>query len=234
MAWFKYGSFDSQGYLLEIENTVKFPSPEKDIEYIKVAGRSGEVAITDGTFKNVDYELECVIRSGLGDTQYFATELGKFKTYNTWQDLTFSWDSVYKYRALITEGWEWERASDQLHKVKIPIKVKPFKYLIAGQAETTALTTSNPTKFTADPSITITGSGNMTIDFWGKQHVFTGVSGGLIIDTENQTVFDLAGNSAWNKITTYPLPQIPLGNSSIRVVSGTATVKYRPNFKTLV
>ena len=234
VAWFKYGTFDSQGYALEIENTIEFPSPEKDVEYIKVAGRSGEVAITDGTYKNVDYNIDCVVRTHLGDTPYFAQELGKFKTPNTWQDLTFSWDSDYIYKGLITDKWEWERKSDQLHKVTIPIKVKPFKYTKAGQAEISTATVTNPTKFTADPSITITGSGNMVIDFWGVQHTFSGVSGGLVIDTENQVVYDLSGKVAWDKIKTYPLPKIPTGTSNYRVVSGTATVKYRPNFKTLV
>lgn len=139
---FIFGSFDSSessGKYYKLE-PINFPTPEKDVEIFEVPGRSGNLLVDYGSYKNVELSFAVAIESqDEGDT--FLTLYDELRSaimvQHGYQRLE---DSLYpnEYRMAQAVSVEVGKNDTKNGTAIITFDAKPQRYLTSG--ETVALT----------------------------------------------------------------------------------------------
>lgn len=109
-------------------------SPERDVQVIEVPGRSGDLVIDNGRFKNRSVEYKCVIDGS--DSQYdFERMMAWLKSLKGYQRIEESYHPEYYRMGLFSAAVEPEEQN--LHQVAFTLKAncKPQKYLMTGDEE---------------------------------------------------------------------------------------------------
>lgn len=142
---FIFGSFNSasQTWCYKLK-PINFPTPEKDTVSYEVPGRSGDLLIDFGSYKNVELECEVCLEAGSGET--FLTCYDKLRStimvQNGYQRLE---DSLYpgEYRMARAVGIERSKSDTKNGTAVITFDAKPQRYLTSG--ESVALTVTQGT-----------------------------------------------------------------------------------------
>lgn len=233
-----YNSRETTEFNLKLENGVTFVSPSKNLELEKIGGLDGEVVTGDGTLNNVTRDFPFTVSSDKKrNVQEIATELSAWlKSSNEWHDLEFSGDSDYIYRAIYIDEYNLDRVTNFYGKVVLSFICKPYKFLKSGRDEITLGTNIiNPTNRHASPTITIKGTGNITLRIGDALWEFKNVSGGIVVDTLLNAVYNLDKSAlAWDKTITYPLPKIATGKQLVTITGAVTDIKIIPNWEVIV
>ena len=223
---------------LKLENGVTFASPSKNLELEKIGGLDGEIVTGDGTLNNVTRDFPFTISSDKKrNVQEIATELRTWlKSSNEWHDLEFSGDPDYIYRAIYIDEYNLDRVTNFYGKVVLSFVCKPYKFLKSGRQEITLGTNIiNPTNRPSRPKITIKGTGNITLKIGDALWEFKNVSGGIVVDTLLNAVYNLDKSAlAWDKTITYPLPKIAPGKQLVTKTGTITDIKITPNWEAVI
>lgn len=223
------------------ENT--FSAPERDVEFISIPGRSGDLIQDNGRFLNQTISYTC------GITDDFD---GNFTALKAWlqQDAVYHriTDSYHPdefrlaaYLAAIQPEMEQYNASG---KFALEFVCKPQRFLISGEAtarytpsasDTILLT--NPTLFPAAPKITIGDGEDAVITINGVQITISPYKNvthldSITVDCEAQDCYNEgsspANMNAYVSFTdtdgnlAYEYPKLSPGDNSIIIASGSA------------
>ena len=223
---------------LKLENGVTFASPSRNFELERIGGLDGEVVTGDGTLNNVTRDFPFTVSSDKKrNVQEIATELSTWlKSSNEWHDLEFSGDPDYIYRAIYIDEYNLDRITNFYGKVVLSFVCKPYKFLKSGRQEITLGTNIiNPTNRPSRPKITIKGTGNITLKIGDALWEFKNVSGGIVVDTLLNAVYNLDKSAlAWDKTITYPLPRIAPGKQLVTKTGTVTDIKIIPNWEAIV
>ena len=133
---FIFGTFDSSEYdWCSKTQPIYFPTPERDIDVIEVPGRSGDLIIDHGSYKNVETSMEVVID---GDyIERYDKVRHEFLAQPGYQTLV---DSLYpdETRKARVVSIEAGTPTPEGGTMVIDLSVKPQRYLASG--DTSALT----------------------------------------------------------------------------------------------
>lgn len=138
---FVFGTFDTSTsaayYKLQ---PINFPTPEKDVETFEVPGRSGDLLIDYGSYKNVELTVEIAIDGAAVDSDFlilYDALRAAIMVQNGYQRLE---DSLYpnEYRVARAVKCERDQSDTQSGKAILTFDAKPQRYLTSG--ETVALT----------------------------------------------------------------------------------------------
>lgn len=229
---FKFKNKNSLDFGLYISEDFAITSPSARGEFIEIAGSDGEVFTGDDKLKNTKISIPVY----LSDKSKINEIANWLKSDVGWYDLTFNSDPQYIYRAIMTDEYEFTETFDWLGKGVLSFNIKPYKFLKSGMTEI-ALGTSitNPLSRTSKPKITITGTGNISLTIGKSNLTLKGVDGGIVIDSLYQTVTDLTGKKLqWNKVTSYPLPEITTGANSVTKTGTITSIKIIPRWEAIV
>lgn len=233
-----YNNRATTEFNLKLENGVTFASPSKNLELEKIGGLDGEVITGDGTLNNIVRDFPFTVSSDKKrNVQEIATELSNWlKIGNEWHDLEFSGDPDYIYRAIYIDEYNLDRVTNFYGKVVLSFVCKPYKFLKSGRQEITLGTNIiNPTSRYASPTITIKGTGNITLKIGEALWEFKNVSGGIVVDTLLNAVYNLDKSAlAWDKTITYPLPKIATGKQLVTKTGMITDIKIIPNWEVIV
>lgn len=184
---FIFGSFDSSessGKYYKIE-PINFPTPEKDVINYEVPGRSGDLLVDFGSYKNVELSFAVAIESkDEGDT--FLTLYDALRTaimvQSGYQRLE---DSLYpnEYRMARAVSVEVGKNDTKNGTAIITLDAKPQRYLTSG--ETDALVIDSPT------STQLTATDAWMADLNDDSRNALGFLG--VIQDYEVAVFDLSG-----------------------------------------
>lgn len=228
---------NSDEFYLQSEGGMTFVSPSRNIEYIHIDGKDGEIATGDGMLKNINQGFPFRVRCPVGtNIRKLSSDISNWlKKDNLWHDFLDSSDKDFIYRAMYVDEYELERLLFRNGKLVLTFVLKPYKYLKTGLNELSNPSyVDNPFDRLSKPKITIKGTGNITLTIGNQTINLKGVDGGVIIDSLYDTVSNLDGTSAWTKITTYPLPKISKGRQNI-ITTGTVTdIKIVPRWEMIV
>lgn len=141
-----------------------FNTPSRDIEFLSVPGRNGDLSIDNGRYNNISITYPAFIKDGFPQkNRALVSFLASVKGYKRLED---DYNPDY-YRMAVYQGGidfattPWNRGA----KFDLVFNCKPQKYLKVGE-QTVTITTSgvlfNPTRFNAKPLIK-TGKGTITI-----------------------------------------------------------------------
>ena len=133
---FVFGSFDTSTsaayYKLQ---PINFPTPEKDVETFEVPGRSGDLLIDYGSYKNVELTVEIAIDGAAVDSDFiglYDALRAAVMVQNGYQRLE---DSLYpnEYRVARAVKCERDQSDTQSGKAVFTFDAKPQRYLTSGE-----------------------------------------------------------------------------------------------------
>ena len=119
------------------------------------------------------------------------------------------------------------------------LNVKPYKFLIDSMKReglSSPLTITNPMFVPSKPLITLHGTGNCTLVANGKPFVFKGITGSIIIDSENEFCYSENGLLIENendKMFTLDYPELVKGVNTVSWTTG-FTLDIEPKWRTLI
>ena len=146
----------------------------------EVAGRDGDVYVTDGTFGTVEVNQEFAIR-----------DITEAPGINDWLRgtglLRFSDEPELAYEARV-KSLKAEPMGGRLlgRKYTCNFICQPFRYLYPpadAVSFTAAGSIHNPGTAPALPKVTITGTGDFSVTIGGQTLYFTDITGGIVVDS---------------------------------------------------
>ncbi len=148
-----------------------YNAPERDVESLEIAGRSGDYLLDKGRWKNIDVTYTAGAFGS--DQSEFATKIRQFRNLLAsrygYHRLTDTYNpseyrlGVFK-NAVEVEANSYKRAGE----FDLVFNCKPQRYLTSGETEltvTSGQTITNPTLFDSSPLLAVKGYG--TIQFNG-------------------------------------------------------------------
>ncbi|MGO3592290.1 MAG: phage tail protein [Lactococcus cremoris] len=217
-----FNNTNSGAFGLFLLEKFEIKSAEFETTDIEIPGRNGSVVIGKNRYKNISFPMnmymERLFNSKIERQISLAKEwLGKAK--GGYRILENNLYLDYVFKAKLTSA-TFSRESFQRADCTLSFDLFPFKYLkdTYSKARTLKSGETFQSKGTqiAYPIITLTGTGNVILTVNGKPFILKNVTGGVVIDCENQVVTDLAKkNSQMDKVYSYPFPTLKIGSNTI-------------------
>lgn len=172
---FTFGSISSKDYDVYITQESAYDAPERDVEFIDIAGRNGAYVLDKGRFLNIQVSYRCGIAGE--DDNVFKERIRTFRNALAsqigYQRLTDDYHDTRYREAVFTDGINVEMADRQAGEFTVTFNCKPQRFRTDGDSRlsiyegTTVQNTSifNPTRFDAQPLIDFNASadGSFTI-----------------------------------------------------------------------
>lgn len=172
---FTFGSISSKDYDVYITQESAYDAPERDVEFIDIAGRNGAYVLDKGRFLNIQVSYRCGIAGE--DDNVFKERIRTFRNALAsqigYQRLTDDYHDTRYREAVFTDGINVEMADRQAGEFTVTFNCKPQRFRTDGESRlsiyegTTVQNTSifNPTRFDARPLIDFNASadGSFTI-----------------------------------------------------------------------
>lgn len=220
LPYFTFKGHSSLDFGLYIVTKGSHHGAARDVAYTSVPGRSGDLVIDNGRYKNIQipYKLALLNTSGKSFSvvakeirDWLLSESGYFR-------LSDTYDSEYFRLAAYSDEADIEQELSDVGNLSIAFNCKPFKYSFSGQNTVTLTrsgsTITNPESFESLPYIKITGTGTIKLTVNGKPFTFTGVSEYVEVDSEMMNCFK--GNILKNDtMTSDGFPVLKPGNNTI-------------------
>ena len=236
----EFNGIKSEAVGLRLLSKVEFSQAQRDITEVVVPGRDGIVLISNERLEKINQNFSFRLKRIGSNTLEQQMQVVK-----EWLDrpkgafTSFLWeaDELYQYQGRFISA-TYSRENNVFMAVDITFQFQPIKFLKAGLIPvtvTTGSTLKNIGKAVSNPVITLTGTGNVTLNINTKIYVFKNINGGIVVDSENEVVTSLDGyQPQWDKAYTWPLPVLGLGDSKISWDNSAFKVSIIPRWVVLV
>ena len=222
MGYFTFNGKSSLDFGLRVTNDYKIVSTGNDINTVTVAGRDGDLLISNNRLKSVSIELPCTIKSNKS-LQALSTDISNWLNVEGYKDMTFSWDNDYIYRVAFIETFEIASIMRQFGTIKLNFLAQPVKYFkdsMQRQNLSNGLALNGKGNVKAKPIIKLTGSGETVLTINGRKTKLKDVQGNIVLDMQSKQVY--SGNlSAWNKVVCSPEFVMPFLDPGRNLISWT-------------
>ena len=234
--WFSFGGTSSADMVnkLYIRKVPNLSRSAQKIDVFSVPARDGDIILQQGAWSNQIQEYEVYI--GDGDAAAAASELASWLfNLQGYQELKDGWETDVYRLAYLTNPWEIESIMGQVGHVTLAFSCVPKRYLESGRAITTLFQTGtiqNPTAFTAQPLIRVTGTvdGEGTIDCGGNTLGIEFPVASMFIDCENLQAYSTDGLLFYNSYITGNFPVIPTGTQTFAITGDISSVEITPRW----
>ena len=219
MGYFTFNGKSSLDFGLRVTNDYKIVSTGNDINTVTVAGRDGDLLISNNRLKSVSIELPCTIQSNKS-LQALSTDISNWLNVDGYRDMTLSWDNDYIYRVAFIETFEIASIMRQFGTIKLNFLAQPVKYFKDGvqrQNLSNGLALNGKGNVKAKPIIKLTGNGETILTINGRKTKLKDIQGNVVLDMQSNQVY--SGNlSAWNKVvrsSEFTMPYLDSGRNLI-------------------
>lgn len=224
-----------------IQNRPELPVPRRKVSFQDIAGRSGAVPFDEQAYENTTMQIVLYTAASSADEAaynraaiYDAFDSGAYVPFTPYFDDTKTYMVHLESMSFLGNN---TFAHNQPYT--IGLTVKPYKYLTVKNFfinQTLAFQVSNPTLATAEPLITISGTGDCTLVLNGESFVFKNIVGSIIIDCENQFCYKYNGALIVNENAKMFSVDFPVLQKGLNTISFTAgfTVSVDPKWRTLI
>ena len=206
--------------------------PTRRYNPVSIAGRNGDILMTDESFPNVIQEYEVYLSKSANDMPMLSKNCAGWlcspKGYARLED---SFDTYVYREAYLSDGFDIENMLNQFGRAKIAFSCKPQKFLKTGETQVTITsphTLTNPTVFDAKPLIYVNTSTDGTIDIDGVE--IECAAGEYYIDCDSQNAY--FGTVNMNSYINAPVFPVLSGTSVVTLTTIT-TCKITPRWWTL-
>jgi phage-related protein len=197
---------------------------EENIDEITIEGRDG--FLTD--FKGYSGDTKKVEADYYGDNPYAICEWLRGNG-----EVIFNNQEEFYYKARITNQIPLEEIiKKQMYNFLIQFRCQPFKYFINGKNKKTITvketTLNNFGNFKALPTITVYGSGNITININGRAFTISNLSNSITVISEIEEVLDGKG-----KLMEGYFPYFDPGKNTISWSGSVTKLEVTPNWRVI-
>lgn len=229
--FFRYGGMDSRDYGVYISGQGTYDAPVKDVEFVQVPGRSGDLTISNNRFENIELTYPAFIYAD------FKTAISRFKeallSVDGYQELEDSYAPDEYRRAIYTGDMKVDATNrNDAGEFDVTFNCDPRRFLRIGKLPVTMRSggyIENPTKFDAKPLIRVTGYGTVVIG-----HVtITIASGFSYIDIDSEMLDCYSGTSNANSKVSFSdndFPVLPPGKTGVTYSGNVSSVVITPNW----
>lgn len=240
MNYFSINGTPCTNYGVQISVGGALNSPARNVEYIQIPGKNGDLVIDKGTFENNSYTYRCMLRGS--SSADFKTKLANFRawlgSFSGYQRITDTYSSDQFRMGVVSTLLTPEMVGSGVVAAEFDVIVnaKPQRYLTSGEA-TTTLTASgsitNPTAYASKPLICVYGSGTLGVGSESITIASTGFSS-IYIDCDAMDAYSGA-TPVNDKITLsgYDFPSLEPGSNGITLGNGITKVEIVPRWWTL-
>lgn len=252
--YFIFNGIDSRDHGVWILEKNSFDSPKRNLSFISVPGRDGDIVIDNGNYNNITVEYKIRISAdnlGLNNQNYdLAYQLDDIKdwlysTIGNYAELEDSYNPDYFRRACFVDGLDFSTKHKNSNFIdsSITFECKPYRYKQDGKnviaiSDNNAHFIFNPELYTALPLIQIykgsSDAARLVINGSYYDFDFTDLSiSNIIIDSENQLVYNLNTNyyNKYSPPSTQLFPILKKGETTVQKVTGTGTVLITPRWR---
>jgi phage-related protein len=243
----KRGSFIFDGVSSDTVNTLiqnrpLIEAPSRKVEWRSTYGVDGTVPFDEGAYDNTNLELIMLTngKNVIADRQALYNLID---TRGVYKEFIPYFDPDKIYRVMLNDKVQFENKHHfgQTQSLSAKFTVKPYKYLVNNSPTITSSKTinlNNPTNYTAQPIIKITGSGAVTLNINGVIFSIKNVPTNVTIESERYIAYQEGSNgvliSMNHQISSREYPIFKPGANSI-VVTGTVTqIHIEPRWRSLV
>ncbi len=235
--WFYYNglnSYEDLGAAIASKNPYNAPAP--DITRQAIPGRSGDLIIDNGRYKNVNVDYTCALVT----TEEFSRAARRIRAAllsqgNGYKPLADSYDADYFRLATIADEIDIKQKGINDGTLTVKFICQPWRYSYAGQQAiklTAATTLTNFEKFPALPYIKIYGSGAITFTVNGKAFPVSSVNGYVEIDSETLNTHKGTENKNATA-SSLEYPSLVPGKNAISWTGSVSAVYITPRWRTL-
>lgn len=226
--YFTFNGVPSTTYSCIIEHRPAYVAPEKVIERFSIRGRSGDLTIDTGAYKNVTLSYDVFVpHNSVSDfVNWLKSQVGYLRLEDTYEPDIFR-------KALYEDNLTVDNILGQFGQATISFDAQPQRYLKSGESYT-RFTTSGGSLINqyevALPLIVITGSGNITFAINNNTVNITGVSQNITLDAETQNCYKGTTNLN-NKVSlTNNFPVLEKGTNTISWTGSVTRVDIYPRW----
>lgn len=232
---FQYGARSSSEFGVFISGSGVYDAPERDLEYMTIPGRSGDLIIDKKRFKNIAIEYPAFIPNKFTDKwDAFKAYMMQFSTYQRIED---TYDQTHYRMGILRGGLEPDVvAVRRAASFSVEFECKPQRWLKTGEKTLTYITGGviyNPTLYNAKPLLVVTGYGQVVIgDF--RVVIAQHTNNRIWIDCDLQDAW--FGTSNLNDKITLPdgvFPEIIPGSVPVTFSTTIESVQITPRWWTI-
>lgn len=199
-------------------------SPARRDETVVISGRHGNLTITDGSFDTYIRQAEFIVK----DKARIDDICAHFKG-SGW--LIFDSEPTRRYKARVANNIEFVHILRDLKRFAVEFEVQPFGYEVNPQTitKTASFSLFNMGNIESEPTITITGSGNITFYINNKAIFIKNLVQKITIDSETLNAY-YDGVSMNNKMTG-EFPKFAVSENFVNWIGNVAKVEIKPNWR---
>jgi predicted phage tail component-like protein len=203
--------------------------PGRREEEITIPGRNGVLTIDEGTYEGYTISVECGARGTerLGEIAAWLDGSG---------DLIVSTEPDKVYRAKISNAISVSDVIYLYNSFLVQFKVFPFKYSVNNLGDNFSMiapcSVYNKGSVYSQPTLTVYGTGNITLTINGTNYGLLGVEESIAIDSEMMEVYKGTAN-ANNKFSAMDFPRFEVGMNTISWSGNVTKVEIEPKWRWL-
>lgn len=226
--------FDGQAssdFGLLISDKDIYSAPARDVSFVSVPGRNGDVIIDNNRYENINVSYTVSFRH----LSTRSTVLKLWLCKSGYYCLTDTYQPEYFRMAAFSSNLKIDELIRNVGKAQLVFNCKPFMYSFAGQEKITLTAEgiiTNPEAFTSEPYIKITGSGNVTLSIGNKSYSMTAIGPCIELDSELMAAYR-GSTLCNNKINFTEFPTLLPGDNNISWTGSVAKVEIVPRWRTL-
>ena len=211
---FTFAGRSSEEFYLTVEKLPIISAPAKKYSTISVPGRNGDLHIEEKAFQNYTQPYECYFHApDLTAPEVAHAIKGWLMGSRGPQKLRDTYDPSYFHNATFLGPIDIERLLNEYGRCVISFDCAPQAFLVSGQERkvfTVAGSLHNPTAFSAQPLITVYGSGAGSVTVGNATVQIKEMVDMLILDCDTQNAYRQLGEGApENKNRTIYAPVFP-------------------------
>ena len=236
--WFEYAGTNSQEVGAYITSTNTYDTAEKNILSQLVAGRSGDLIIDNGNYKNININYTIAIPKSPSRINFTnATQIltNRFSAISGYNKLIDSYNPTV-YRLASYNGATAFTVENNILSGTFSFNCKPFRYAFDGEKIITLTepkTIVNTSIIMSLPYIKIYGSGDIDLYIENEHFLIKDVENEIEIDSEKMLVYKLnSGVFASQTIKYYSsdFPKLKHGENLISWSGNVSKVEIKPRW----
>lgn len=225
-----------------VERQPDYVVAERDYEVLHVVGRSGDLLIDNGSYKNVPRPYDIAFGSHEKVHSEMASAVSEWlHSASGYARLEDSYEREYYRMAYYQEEVELENILNHLGRATITFNCMPQRFLKSGEDPIIftqkSLQINNPTRFAAKPLINISGPDSVTITVNGVKIFVQSIGGLITLDCDLQEAY--SGTISKNGVISWPnseehtFPTLKPGLNDISIVGTITKIEVIPRWWTL-
>ena len=230
---------DSESIKTKIQSRPVIETPRRRISFKQGFGQNGSLPYDEKAYNNTQLSLYLYTEGGDASVNR-ETIFGLFNS-SSYLDLTMYFDDKKIYKVMLAEPIKFESRYYMNGGVscEVILTVKPYKYMVSSPP---VLLNSNGSLVNvhgeySQPLITITGSGDVTLNINGNTFHVKGVSGTMVLDSITGNAYKMSGSVMQNlnsQVYSRTYPVLKPGTNTISWIGSVSQLKIEPRWRKLV